>query len=134
MEKVIAKYICKICNKDYSGYQSLWIHNKKYHLNNDKQTINNCNKHYITNKHIEQNKIVDKKLICKHCDKVFSFSQSRWRHEKTCKNNNIINKDRIIKTLETTIEKQKQLIDIEKENIYPINNQLINLIVEKESD
>lgn len=25
------EYICNICNKKYSSYQSLWIHNKKYH-------------------------------------------------------------------------------------------------------
>ncbi len=25
------EYRCNICNKDYSSYQSLWIHNKKYH-------------------------------------------------------------------------------------------------------
>ena len=27
------EYICNICNKNYSSYQSLWIHNKKYHNN-----------------------------------------------------------------------------------------------------
>ena len=25
------QYRCNICNKDYSSYQSLWIHNKKFH-------------------------------------------------------------------------------------------------------
>jgi hypothetical protein len=25
------EYKCIICKKDYSSYQSLWIHNKKYH-------------------------------------------------------------------------------------------------------
>ena len=31
MSKVIADYRCKICEKNYSSYQSLWIHNKKFH-------------------------------------------------------------------------------------------------------
>ena len=25
------EYKCTECTKDYSSYQSLWIHNKKYH-------------------------------------------------------------------------------------------------------
>ena len=25
------EYKCNICNKLYSSYQSLWIHNKKFH-------------------------------------------------------------------------------------------------------
>ena len=31
MTKVIAEYRCNICNKTYASYQSLWIHNKKFH-------------------------------------------------------------------------------------------------------
>jgi hypothetical protein len=27
-------YECKICSKDYSSYQSLWNHNKKFHNTN----------------------------------------------------------------------------------------------------
>lgn len=34
-------YRCNICNKDYSSYQSLWIHNKKFHNNNQKISTNN---------------------------------------------------------------------------------------------
>ena len=26
------EYKCKICDKNYSSYQSLWIHNKKFHV------------------------------------------------------------------------------------------------------
>ncbi len=33
------EYKCKLCVKDYSSYQSLWIHTKKYHSDN-KQNIN----------------------------------------------------------------------------------------------
>ena len=31
-------YKCNICNKDYSSYQTLWVHNKKFH-NNKMNTI-----------------------------------------------------------------------------------------------
>jgi len=33
------EYRCNICNKTYSSYQSLWIHNKKFH--NPKTIITN---------------------------------------------------------------------------------------------
>ena len=31
MLKDIMQYGCKICNKQYASYQSLWNHNKKFH-------------------------------------------------------------------------------------------------------
>ena len=34
-------FICKICNKKYASYNSLWNHNKRFHNNNVK--INNNN-------------------------------------------------------------------------------------------
>jgi hypothetical protein len=33
-------YECKICCKDYSSYQSLWNHNKKFHNINIITSIN----------------------------------------------------------------------------------------------
>ena len=82
------EYICKECNKKYSSYQSLWIHNKKYHnnySNSNKHLINHkstSNQHEINN--ISDNKEEINKLCCKYCKKTFSFIQSRWRHEKNC--------------------------------------------------
>ncbi len=37
------KYYCNICSKNYASYQSLWIHNKKFHR--DTQNINIINSH-----------------------------------------------------------------------------------------
>ena len=31
------EFKCKICNKNYKSYQSLWIHNHKYHYDNNPQ-------------------------------------------------------------------------------------------------
>ena len=36
-------FSCEKCNKIYSGYQSLWIHNKKYHNNNNNIMQTNAN-------------------------------------------------------------------------------------------
>jgi hypothetical protein len=33
-------YECKICSKDYSSYQSLWNHNKKFHNTNVVPSVN----------------------------------------------------------------------------------------------
>ena len=68
---------CKICNKLYSSYQSLWIHNKKFHnkiaKNNNFEQLNN-------------NSITTKNHICKFCNKEYKIQQSKWKHEQTCKN------------------------------------------------
>ena len=41
-------YLCTICNKNYTSYQSMWNHNKKFHkdgklinINNNANSINN---------------------------------------------------------------------------------------------
>lgn len=53
------EYICNLCNKNYSSYQSLWNHNKKFH-----QEI--------------------KKNNCEYCNKIFSQKSSLNRHYKNC--------------------------------------------------
>ena len=58
-------YICNICNKNYSGYNSLWFHNKKFHSENS-----DCNLSYK----------------CKHCNCEYKHKQSKWKHEQNCSN------------------------------------------------
>jgi hypothetical protein len=44
MSEVDSRYNCNVCNKIYSSYQSLWIHNKKYHqliIKNDIEPVKN---------------------------------------------------------------------------------------------
>ena len=60
MENLVHK--CNICNIPYKTNSGLWKHNLKYHKSN-----NNINK-----------------LICKNCNKEFSYSHNRLRHEKKC--------------------------------------------------
>jgi len=71
------EYKCIQCNKLYSSYQSLWIHNKKYHTNNS-----NIKQITSTNINYESTKIYN----CKYCNKSYDILQSRWKHELKCKN------------------------------------------------
>lgn len=61
------KYVCDNCNNEYKTYQSLRNHKNKYHLKNEE--------------------VINKNLICKYCNKIFSYRNSRWVHEKACKQN-----------------------------------------------
>jgi hypothetical protein len=72
--KSLKSYSCDICNKSYSSYQSLWIHNKKFHVSKVIQNVSNDNPN------------VSNKLLCKYCKKKFSTTQNKWKHEnKVCK-------------------------------------------------
>jgi len=121
------EYKCKICNKLYSSYQSLWIHNKKFHNPCDNLVQTFDNKVEIKCKHSN---------ICKYCKKQFSHRNSRWKHEKTCKQKE--------NTVTEITELKKEIIELKKEIItknninnleaklnLPINNHLIDIIVNK---
>ena len=74
---------CSICNKLYSSNSSLSNHNRITH---------GIRKHGI-----------EKKYECRFCKKEYVVSQSRWKHEITCKS-----KDNDKKSLQETIEKIKE--------------------------
>ena len=76
------EYRCNICNKQYSSYQSLWIHNKKFHKKDNSET----NHSIIIAQSLHNQKPIQK---CTFCDKTFSHYNNKWRHEKTCKNKDI---------------------------------------------
>ena len=71
------EYKCLKCNKDYSSYQSLWIHNKKFHT--DKTTIIPQSIQIIP-----QNTTL-KNILCEYCHKELSRNDSLKRHELKCK-------------------------------------------------
>jgi hypothetical protein len=157
-EKVnhITNYICNICNKQYSSQSSLCNHNKKFHKKNVSNNIpvNNIpvnNTIPIVNNNVLNvpNNIINKNT-CKFCYKIYSTSQNRWKHEQKCKikkenNNKIEQLEEKNKILEETIkdlninkidkleEKNKVFKKtIKKLKTQPyINNQLMNLIVDK---
>ena len=142
---------CNICNKKYSSYQSLWIHNKRFHNNNIKKVVNNGDKKCKTNKSV----------TCEFCNKIFNNRPAKSLHKKKCNHdintstpNKIIIKtknnieDKILKYDEKLLKydeknkelekminemkKQFSLILKEKGTMHPktlqkINNQLNNI-------
>jgi len=78
----IDEYYCKICNKKYKTYKTLWNHNKKFHnvIIIKKQSKNNQKNNHKT--------IIKNNQKCIYCNKLFSHYNNKWRHEKTCKYNN----------------------------------------------
>jgi hypothetical protein len=118
-------YNCKICNKKYASYKSLWNHNKKFHKEvcnasvneslvfvNENQTIPSKNAQNVNvlsiNSSMIENK-TDAKYQCSKCKKIFNFRQGKWSHEKICKKEICIEKNDE-KLKDEKIEK------IEKEN------------------
>ena len=124
------EYRCNICKKQYSSYQSLWIHNKKYHnpdVETNQQKINNNQPSNQPNINHQDNN-VNAKLTCKTCNRVFSFVQSRWRHEQKCKNKEDTGLKQELEKVkeELAILKQEQqkikATNINKGKIYNTNN------------
>jgi len=101
------EFKCKICNKIYKSYQSLWNHNHKYHDNenhNPPQSdhilphFDHKNPHSTTNN-----------LSCNHCNKIFSRIDSLNRHIKTCKIKNdqeVISKSNLEETIKKIIKNE----------------------------
>jgi hypothetical protein len=123
MDSVGGLHGCNICNKVYSSYKSLWNHNKKFH--NFVANIMQTNENIMQTKCKHKNDI-NNSIICKFCKKMFSHRNSRWKHEKTCKNKEqliTINKnefDNIKKELEDKINKLE--LNINKPNKITNNN------------
>lgn len=132
--KINGIHRCEICDKTYASYKSLWNHNKKFHNNINQhsnqhfnQYINqHSNQHFnqYTNQHFNQYstnqlQIYFTKLICKYCNKKFSFNQSRWVHEKkyVLKNNYAIHNI----TANTTTNNKIIINTIGNENIFNLS-------------
>jgi hypothetical protein len=98
------EYKCKVCNKQYKTYQTLWKHNKKFH---DLNTINNNHSTIINQPNIIINQ---SKNECNYCKKIFSHYNNKWRHEKKCK----IKHDELAKIKEET-RQTELLLALKKE-------------------
>lgn len=105
------KFNCSICNKNYKSYQSIWNHNKLYHLELNIK---------ITNK--------ERNFNCDRCAKKFTRKDSLIYHTETsCKNKN---SDDIVELKKQVAELQKIVLDKTKTNINngTINNNIVNNI------
>jgi len=130
------EYFCKICNKKYVSYKSLWNHNSKFHKvdvvskNNQSNHIGHQNSNHLSS--VDNYNV----LACKKCNKQFTFKQNRWRHEKTCIKEIIENKTEIeeIKKenaeIKAEMEKLKDLLQksmkIHPKTLQKINKNLTN--------
>jgi hypothetical protein len=123
MEIKTIDYKCKICNKYYKTYVTLWKHNKKFH--NDHNSISPQN-----NSISPQN---NSKYMCNYCNKKYSRIDNLTRHKKTCKdkpttkedNINLIEENKIMKQQINELKTQMKMI-IEKNKIQPKTLQKIN--------
>jgi hypothetical protein len=118
------EYTCSICKKEYSSYQSLWIHNKKFHLT-DNKPVDKSNKPYDKS----NDKPDSKKYQCSKCNTIFVHYQSRWKHEKKCTSDNTKEKKDEIIELKNKLEQlekkvTKKVINNNSGTIY--NGNVIN--------
>jgi hypothetical protein len=63
------EYRCDHCNKKYSSYQSLWIHNKKYHTIKNIDSTGNV---LICTGNVLENNSETTNYKCKYCKKYSS--------------------------------------------------------------
>jgi len=90
---------CNICNKTYSSNQSLYNHNKRFHIKKDEI----------------------KNFKCQYCDKISSRKDNLSRHEKICKKN-ISNEYNELKKEIEILKQQINKKNIIKKQINNINN------------
>lgn len=95
-------FLCESCKKSYKTIQSRYNHIKKYHIDNV--------------------------IECKFCKKPLSNNFSRWRHEKTCTNNNFEMRKETEEIKQEIIEIKNLLksLKIHPKKLQKINNQLNN--------
>ena len=121
------EYKCNICNKLYSSYQSLWIHNKKFHHH----IVVICGT-------MDVNCGTNKTYDCLFCKKKFNDRSNRLKHQKICKNKvseitelkeKIIKLENMITTKNTT--NNKIINTTNNNNNGTINNITNNFVINK---
>ena len=113
------KYRCKICNKNYSSYKSLWYHNNKFHstkvVESSTVVVESGTKVVVDN---------TKKYICKFCKRLFNDKSNKYKHEKICKNKT--NDDKFEEFKNSILDILKQNAKIHPKTLQKINKHLIN--------
>lgn len=111
----MSEFYCNICNINFKTNSGLWKHNKKHQPENE----------------------LNKKHICKYCEKELSNRHSRWRHENnTCTKNpeihpeiNTINTAQTINNVDAQNYTQNNIQTQNNTNIH--NNNTINITFNK---
>jgi len=117
MEK---KFICKICNKNYKSYQSLWNHNHRFHPNLNRNEQNMSISVSILS-HNEQKITMYK---CDFCDRDYKHIQSKNRHQKKC---TLIYKDKCEKLEKENLELKNKYKKHDNE-IKELKDQLLDIM------
>lgn len=110
------EFNCKICNKIYKSYKSLWFHNYKYHKSKVVQEVKD-----VIQKVPE---VVQEKIItnnCKYCNKSYANRHSKWKHQQKCE----MKEEKILED----INKLMKSIKIHPKTLQKINNELAKNIV-----
>ena len=90
---------CNLCNKEYSGYKSLWNHNNKFHKDstrickimseNSLKMSENSLKMFEDSLKMSKDSLKMSEIIknynCRYCKKYYNNKNSRWSHEQNCK-------------------------------------------------
>ena len=123
-------YLCKICPKEYKYRQNLYRHIKLKHnttfIQHNTTSDTTFIQHNTTyNTTFMQHNATPKNCICRYCDKVFSFSQSKYRHEKKCK---LKNQDIVTKK-----EHQEELKKLENEITEKLTKQFSQMLIESKA-
>jgi DNA-directed RNA polymerase subunit RPC12/RpoP len=129
------EYNCNDCKKTYSSYQSLWIHNKKFHriqlpkssegsktsseniLKPSNMAVKRSDKVLMDSESVISETEQLKEYNCRNCNKIFYNVKTRWSHEKICKTKiNLLEENNKLK-----IENEKL-----KMQIIPMNSTVTN--------
>ena len=116
MPKKEHDYTCVICNKEYSTYHTLWIHNKKFHSDTSENTVTTVTKPVtkpVTNAVTSVTNCSSQPKVypCPDCGKKFNCRQNKYQHQKYCKKELIVvddkpNIDHILNNSNTNINTQ----------------------------
>ena len=98
---------CSICNKYYSSKSCLLNHKRRFH-------------NVYSNRHKDQTKNC---YTCKFCDKEYKHFQSRWLHEKKCKEENEVKEVKLLELKEENQLLRNELIQNEMKH----KNEIIKL-------
>ena len=131
MPKKDHEYRCNVCNKDYSTYNTLWVHNKKFH-NNNVNSVNNLVNNIVNT--VNTTSIIsnsNKKYVCDFCNKNFTTRQAKSLHKnKFCKKVLIVadNKNIIKHNQQNIVNNGTQQINNGIQQINNTNNIIISQI------